>query len=227
MHFQSILLWRQAQVPTSIHLSRQYSRALHISMFGPRLFHMDNRHHSRHPWQHPQQLICLGQVLHVRKGPPAEYMPSPPEVMSMSTGASAVVQEPCVTEEWQDPQGQIRDRHVDWKLVLSMSNLNLLSREVLDQLHHRQNCVCFDRRFPKLTKHLFDGLFPADNVITAVQKNHGVHKIHMSEVATWVLNATHWFSLSRSAYDGHCMVPQLGRCKQVPVLDADIAGSLW
>ena len=50
-------------------------------------------------------------------------------------------------------------------------------------------------QIPKLTKHLFDGLFPADNTITAVQKNHGVHKIHMSEVATWVLNATHWFSL--------------------------------
>ena len=50
-------------------------------------------------------------------------------------------------------------------------------------------------QIPKLTKHLFDGLFPADNVITTVQKNHGVHKIHMSEVATWVFNATHWFSL--------------------------------
>ena len=31
------------------------------------------------------------------KGPPPEYMPSPPEVMSMSTGASAAVQEPYVT----------------------------------------------------------------------------------------------------------------------------------
>ena len=28
-----------------------------------------------------------------------------------------------------------------------------------------------------------------------MQKNHGVHKIHMSEPAAWVLNATHWFSL--------------------------------
>ena len=50
-------------------------------------------------------------------------------------------------------------------------------------------------QIPKLTKQLFDGLFPADNTITAVQKNHGVHKIHMSEAAAWVLNATHWFSL--------------------------------
>ena len=50
-------------------------------------------------------------------------------------------------------------------------------------------------QIPKLTKHLFDGLFAADNIITAVQKNHGVHKIHMSEVAAWVLNATHWLNL--------------------------------
>ena len=27
------------------------------------------------------------------------------------------------------------------------------------------------------------------------QKNHGVHKIHMTEVAAWVLNGTQWFSL--------------------------------
>ena len=30
-----------------------------------------------------------------------------------------------------------------------------------------------------------------------------------------------------ATYDGHSMVPQLGRCEQVPVLDADIASSLW
>ena len=50
-------------------------------------------------------------------------------------------------------------------------------------------------KVPDLTNHLFEGIFPADNVITAVQKSHGVHKIHMREVAAWVLNGTHWFSL--------------------------------
>ena len=50
-------------------------------------------------------------------------------------------------------------------------------------------------KIPKLTKQLFDGLFPINNTITAVQKSHGVHKIHISEVAAWVLNATRWFSL--------------------------------
>ena len=48
---------------------------------------------------------------------------------------------------------------------------------------------------PKLSKEIFNDIFPSDSTITAVQKSHGVRKIHMSEVAAWVLNATHWFSL--------------------------------
>ena len=50
-------------------------------------------------------------------------------------------------------------------------------------------------KIPKLSKEIFNDIFPSDNTITAVQKSHGVHKIYMSEVAAWVLNATHWFSL--------------------------------
>ena len=30
------------------------------------------------------------------------------------------------------------------------------------------------KKVPDLTNHLFEGVFPADNVITAVQKSHGV-----------------------------------------------------
>ena len=82
-------------------------------------------------------------------------------------------------------------------------------------------------KVPELTNSLFDGIFPADNEITVVQKSHGVHKIHMREAAAWVLNGTHWFKRPTATHDGHCMVSQLGRCKQVPVLDADIASSLW
>ena len=47
------------------------------------------------------------------KGPPAEYMPAPPEVTSMSTSASAAVPEPYVTEN-----GKIRKirsvTDIDW-----------------------------------------------------------------------------------------------------------------
>ena len=127
------------------------------------------------------------------KGPPAEYTPAPPEVTSMSTSASAVVQEPYVTEN-----GKIRKirsvTDIDWGRPLYEQlepNLKGGPRSSTTPAELRM----LRAQIPKLTKHLFDGLFPADNTITAVQKNHGVHKIHMSEAAAWVLNATHWFSL--------------------------------
>ena len=127
------------------------------------------------------------------KGPPAAYMPAPPEVTSMSTSASAAVQEPYVTEN-----GKFRKirsvTDIDWRRPLheqlepNLKGGPRSSRTPADPYMLRA-------QIPKLSKHLFDGLFPADNTITAVQKSHGVHVIHMSEVAAWVLNATHWFSL--------------------------------
>ena len=126
------------------------------------------------------------------KGPPAEYMPAPPEVTSMSTRASTVGQEPFVTKN-----GKIRKvrsvTDINWEYPLYEQlepNLKGGPRSTTSQ----QELRALRAQIPKLTKHLFDGL-PADNIITAVQKNHGVHKINMSEVATWVLNAKHWFSL--------------------------------
>ena len=41
----------------------------------------------------------------------------------------------------------------------------------------------------------FDDIYPSGNTIRGVQKSHGVHHVKMSEVAAWVLNATHWYSL--------------------------------
>ena len=127
------------------------------------------------------------------KGPPTEYMPAPPEIASMSTSAPAAVQEPYVAEN-----GKIRIirsvTDIDWQYPLYEQlepNLKGGPRSSTSQKELRM----LRAQLPNLTKHLFDGLFPADNVITAVQKNHGVHKIHMSEVATWVINTTHWFSL--------------------------------
>ena len=42
---------------------------------------------------------------------------------------------------------------------------------------------------------LFKELYPSDNIIRVVQKSHGEHHVKMSEVAAWVLNATHWYAL--------------------------------
>ena len=127
------------------------------------------------------------------KGPPSEYMPAPPEVTSMSTRASAVGQEQYMTEN-----GKIKRvrsvTDIQWKYPLHEQlepNLKGGPRSTTSPAELRM----LRAQIPELSKHLFDGLFPTDNLITAVQKNHGVHKIHMSEVATWVLNAAHWFSL--------------------------------
>ena len=156
------------------------------------------------------------------KGPPAAYMPAPPEVTSMSTSAPAAVPEPNVTENGK------------YRTIRSVTDIDW-SRPLYEQLEPNLKGgprssrtfadLCMLRaKIPKLTKQLFDGLFPSDNTITAVQKSHGVHKIHMSEVAAWVLNATHWFSLLQQPMMVIVWCHNWERCKQVPVLDADTTG---
>ena len=51
------------------------------------------------------------------------------------------------------------------------------------------------KQIPRLSNSHFNQIYPSDNVVRVVQKSHGVHDVKMSEVAAWVLNATHWFSL--------------------------------
>ena len=53
----------------------------------------------------------------------------------------------------------------------------------------------FRKQIPRLANSHFNQIYPSDNVIRVVQKSHGVHDVEMREVAAWVLNATHWFSL--------------------------------
>ena len=127
------------------------------------------------------------------KGPPSEYMPAPPEVTSMSTRASAVGQEQYVTENGKIKRVRsVRDIQRKYPLHEQLEpNLKGGPRSTSTPAELRM----LRAKIPELPKHIFDGLFPADNTITAMQKNHGVHKIHMSEAAAWVLNATHWFSL--------------------------------
>ena len=51
------------------------------------------------------------------------------------------------------------------------------------------------KQIPRLDNWHFNLIYPKDNVIRVVQKSHGVHEVKMREVAAWVLNATHWYSL--------------------------------
>ena len=76
----------------------------------------------------------------------------------------------------------------------SMSSLNRISQEV--QIHPSPSKTCLLRKqIPRLDNRHFNQIYPSDNVIRVVQKSHGVHDVKMREVAAWVLNATHWFSL--------------------------------
>ena len=127
------------------------------------------------------------------KGPPADFMPTPPEVASMQTNFFT-----------EDRRSRMNDkglylrvksnRDIDWSKPL-WEQLAPVLKGGPSPNKSREELRSIRAKIPELTNVLFNGIFPADNVITAVQKNHGVHKIHMSEPAAWVLNATHWFSL--------------------------------
>ena len=42
---------------------------------------------------------------------------------------------------------------------------------------------------------MFHEIYPHDNIVRVVQKSHGEHHVWMSEVAAWVLSATHCYAL--------------------------------
>ena len=82
---------------------------------------------------------------------------------------------------------------IDWSRPLS-EQLAPVLKGGPDPTKSQDELRALRAEVPELTNHLFEGLFPKDNVITVEQKSHDVHKIHMREAAAWVLNGTHWFS---------------------------------
>ena len=140
-------LWRQVQVPTSIRLSHQLNKDLRTSMFGPRRFHMDSCIHRRHLRSTPSAVDMSRQGTPCPKGPPAEYMPAPPEVTSMSTSASAAVQEPYVTEN-----GKFRKirsvTDIDWRRPLHEQLEPNLKGGPRSSRTPADLYICFAQRFP-------------------------------------------------------------------------------
>ena len=127
------------------------------------------------------------------KGPPAEFMPTPPEVMSMQPGSSSDDRKARMNSDGKYVKVKsVLD--IDWARPLWEQLAPVLKGGPNPSKSHAELCA-IRAQVPELTNHQLEGIFPADNVITAVQKSHGVHKIHMREVAAWVLNGTHWFSL--------------------------------
>ena len=127
------------------------------------------------------------------KGPPADFMPTPPEVASMPTNYFAEDRKSRMNDQGKYLRVK-SNRDIDWSKPLWEQLAPVLKGGPdLSKSHSELHAI--RSKVPEMTNALFNGIFPEDNVVTAVQKNHGVHKIHMSEPAAWVLNATHWFSL--------------------------------
>ena len=178
---------------TSIHLSHRQHRLHRASMFGVRHFHSLLSLQIRSMWQHQQQLRCLNPADHVQR------------VLQPSSCLHLQKLRPCRQTFFADDRKSRKNDQGKYLRVKSNRNIER-SQPLWEQLapvlkggpdlsKSQAELRSIREKVPELTNVLFNGIFPADNVITAVQKNHGVHKIHMSEPAAWVINGTHWFSL--------------------------------
>ena len=159
------------------------------------------------------------------KGPPAAFMPTPPEITSMPTSAYK-----------DDKQSRKNDqgKYVKTKSVLDIDWSTPLWEQLApvlkggpDPTKSQADLRALRAAVPELTNSLFDGIFPADNVITTVQKSHGVHKVHSVKQQHGSSIGTHWFSLLQQPMMIIVWCQDWEDSKQVSILDADIASSLW
>ena len=126
------------------------------------------------------------------KGPPATYMPTPPEIASMPSNSYEKDRQARLNDEGKYLRVK-SPRDIDWTKPLYEQLAYVLQGGPSPTKSHDE-LRAIRAQVPELTTYTLNGLFPADNVIT-VTKNHAVHKIYMTEPAAWILNATHWFSL--------------------------------
>ena len=129
------------------------------------------------------------------KGPPASFMPTPGDVQQMTSSSPAA-----------DPRDRIT-ADGKYKTTTSATDIDW-TRPLHEQLEPnlkggRRASTSYDdlcmlrAKIPKLSHSMFQSIFPCDNNIRVVQKSHGEHHVKMSEVAAWVLSATHWYALLR------------------------------
>ena len=126
------------------------------------------------------------------KGPPATFLPTPPEIASMQPDSYELDRRARLNEEGKYLRVK-SPRDIDWDKPL-WEQLAAVLRGGPNPGTSHDELRTIRAQVPEMTTFILNGLFPADNVITAT-KNHAMHKIHMSEPAAWVLNAAHWFNL--------------------------------
>ena len=132
------------------------------------------------------------------KGPPASFMPTPGDVQHMSSCAAA-------DDPWNPYERHLIARvrsasDIDWNYSLEEQLEPNLKGGPRESTSFDDLCM-LRKQIPKMDNRTFDQIYPNDNVIRVVQKTHGVHEVKMREVATWVLNGTHWFSFFEAADD--------------------------
>ena len=125
------------------------------------------------------------------KGPRASFMPTPEQVQRMDTCAAAAATSAAAT-------GKIYQVHsaadIDWSRRLCEQLEPNLSGGP-DKTKPLEELCMLRSLIPKLDKNVFQKIFPSDNIVRVTQKTHGVHYVHLSEAATWVINGAHWFSV--------------------------------
>ena len=190
-------------MPISMHWIHRQRKLRRASKFDARHFQGLLNPQNRSMWQHQHQLRCLNLADHVPKGPPATFLPTPPEIASMKTDSYEEDRKARLNEEGMYLRVKYPSE-IDWTSPL-WEQLAAVLKGGPSPNSSQAELRALRAKVPELTKVQFENLFPADNVITAT-KNHAVRKIHMSEPAAWVLKATHWVQSIGSADDDCHMV---------------------
>ena len=120
-------------------------------------------------------------------------MPTPGDVQQMSSTSPAAGPEERITDSGRYITIQ-SSTDIDWTRPLHEQLEPNLKGGPRKSTSFDDLCM-LRSRIPRLSLSQFNDIYPSDNIIEVVQKSHGVHRVRMSEVAAWVLSATHWYAL--------------------------------
>ena len=181
-------------MPISIHLNNQQHRLRRASMFGARHFHSLVSLQIRSMWQPQQQLRCLSPADHVQRVLQQISCQHLQKLRPMPTNYFAEDRKSRMND--QGKYLRVKSNRLNiYGIGVSLygNNLHQFSREVQIRASHIQSYRSWQMRskVPEMTNALFNGIFPADNVITAVlkQKNHG------TSIRSTCLSLQHGYSM--------------------------------
>ena len=140
----------------------------------------------------PSAVDMSGMSAPSPKGPPASFMPTPGDVQHVSSCAAAA--DPGNPNECRRIYRVRSATDIDWNYLLSEQLEPNFKGGPRETTSFEDLCM-LRRQIPRMDDQGFKQIYPKDNIVCVVQKTSGQHYIHMREVAAWVLNGTHWFSL--------------------------------